>query len=124
MTKPLAMLVHDKATPGTLLARKFGDLDYRVVILADPALLAATVAQERPMIVVADLTSRRGDVLAAITALLAEEGTAHVAVIAYTAREDERLRENALKAGIKILATDATVVPHLEQFVEHALLVE
>lgn len=33
------------------------------------------------------------------------------------------MREAALQAGVKILATDATIVPHLPQFVEHALLV-
>lgn len=121
MTKPLAVLLHEKSMPGSKLASKFEELDYRVVTVTDPVELAAVARRERPMLVVADLTSRRGDVLAAIGALQAEETTSHIPVLAYTPREDEKLREAALKAGVKILATDATILPHLPQFVEHAL---
>ena len=119
--KPLAVLLHEKLMPGSKLVSKFEDLDYRVVTVMDPGELAMVARRERPMIVVADLTSRRGDVLAAIGALQADETTAHVPVLAYAPREDEKQREAALKAGVKILATDATILAHLPQFVEHAL---
>jgi CheY-like chemotaxis protein len=124
MTKPLALLLHEKLMPGSQLANKFEELDYRVVTLSDPAQLADYVRVEMPMIVVADLSNRRGDVLAAIAAMAGETATAHVPVIAYSAREDEKQRESALKAGVKILATDATITPHLPQFLEHALQID
>ncbi len=121
MTKPLAVLLHEKMVPGSKLASKFEELDYRVVTVADPAELPAAARREGPMLVVADLSNRRGDVLAAIEALRADEATSHIPVVAYTAREDEKLREAALKAGVKVLATDTTIVPHLPHFVDHAL---
>lgn len=124
MTHPLALLLHDKMMPGSKLGTKFEELDFRVATLADPAELLATAKREMPMIVAADLTNRRGDVLEAIRALHAEETTAHIPVIAYAAREDDKVREAALQAGVKVMATETTVLPHLAQFIEHALHVE
>ena len=124
MTKPLAVLLHEKMVPGSKLVSKFEELDYRVVTVLDPAELPIVAKRERPMLVVADLTSRRGDVLDAIRALQSDESTSHVPVLAYAAREDEKQREAALQAGVKILATDATILPHLPQFVEHALALD
>lgn len=124
MTKPLALLLHEKLNPGSRLVTKFEELDYRVEVLAEPAELAERARREGPMLIVADLTNRRGDVLAAIGQLLGEESTAHIPVILYAAREDEKLREAALKLGVKVLATDATILPHLNQFIDHALLLE
>ncbi|MBL9136304.1 MAG: hypothetical protein JNK85_10565 [Verrucomicrobiales bacterium] len=124
MTKPLALLLHEKLMPGSQLVNKFEELDYRVVTLSDPGQLPEYVRVEMPMIVVADLTNRRGDVLATIAAMLADEATAHVPVIAYSSREDEKQREAALKAGVKVLATDATITQHLPQFLEHALQID
>lgn len=124
MTKPLALLLHEKMIPGSKLVSKFEALDYRVVTLADPEELAPTASKHMPMLVVADLTNRRGDVLEAVGKMLAQDATAHVPVIAYAPREDEKVREAASKAGIRLLATEAVIVPHLDQFVEAALLVE
>lgn len=124
MTHPLALLLHDKMMPGSKLGAKFEERDFRVVTLADPAELLAVAKREMPMIVAADLTNRRGDVLQAIRALHDEETTSHIPVIAYAAREDDKLREAALQAGVKVMATETTVLPHLGQFIEHALHVE
>lgn len=121
MTKPLALLLHEKLMPGSQLVSRFEERDYRVSTISDPGLLAATALREQPMIVVADLTNRRGEVLAAVADLRAAEGTEHVPVLAYAPREDEKLRESATRAGVTVLATDATIVPHLDHFVEHTL---
>lgn len=124
MTHPLALLLHDKMMPGSKLATKFEELDFRVATISDPAELLPTAQREMPMIVAADLTNRRGDVLEAIVALHAAGATAHIPVIAYAAREDDKLRESALAAGVKVMATETTILPHLAQFVEHALHIE
>lgn len=124
LVKPLALLLHEKLMPGSQLVSKFEALDFRVATIMEPAELAPSALKQMPMLVVADLTSRRGDVLGAIGDMLRQEATSHVPVIAYTGREDEKLRDAALRAGVRILATDATILPHLPQFVEHALLVE
>ncbi|MCC6234306.1 MAG: hypothetical protein IT580_16810 [Verrucomicrobiales bacterium] len=124
MTKPLALLLHEKLMPGSQLASRFDQLDYRVLTLSDPAQLTEVARREMPMIVVADLAHRRGDVLAALASMHSDEALAHIPILAYAGREDEKQREAALKAGVRILATDATVLPHLPQFLEAALLVE
>ncbi len=124
MMNPLVLLLHEKLMPGSQLVSKFETLDFRVSTISEPAELAPAALRLMPMLVVADLTSRRGDVLSSIGGMLAQEATSHIPVIAYAAREEDKVREAALRAGVKILATDATIVPHLPQFVEHALLVE
>jgi CheY-like chemotaxis protein len=121
MTKPLAILLHERVIPGSQVAARFEELEYRVVTVEQPGALLETARREMPMIVVADLTNRQGDVLAAIAALRTEAATAHVPVVAYGVREDERQRAAARAAGVKVLATESTIVPHLLQFVEHAL---
>ena len=121
MKKPLAVLLHEKLMPGSQLASKLEELDYRVLTLLDPADLAETVRREQAMVVLADLSNRRGDVLRAVASLQRDTATAHVPVIAYAAHEDEKQRESALQAGVRVMATDATILPHLPQFLEHAL---
>ena len=124
MTKPLALLLHEKPLPGSRLGPRLEELDYRVVSLTEPAELPEKARTSMPMIVLADLTNRRGDVLAAVAAMRADTATAHVPVLAYAAREDEKQREAALKAGVTVLATDATILPHLEHFLTQALHIE
>lgn len=121
MTKPMALLLHEKLMPGSQLVSRFEERDYRVATVSDPGQLAAAALQHQPMLVVADLTSRRGDVLAAIRDLRATEATLHVPVLAYTLHEDEKVRDAATQAGVTVLATDATIIPHLDHFIEHAL---
>lgn len=124
MMNPLALLLHEKLMPGSQLVSKFETLDFRVATIAEPAELAPTALRLMPMLVVADLTSRRGDVLSAIGEMLRQGATSHVPVIAYAAREEDKVREAAERAGVRILATDATIVQHLPQFVEAALHLE
>ncbi|MBX3747693.1 MAG: hypothetical protein KF833_20480 [Verrucomicrobiae bacterium] len=124
MMKPLALLLHEKPVPGTQLRNKLEGLEYRVATVSDPRDLVTTATREMPMVVVADLTNRQGDVLAAVAAMRVNEATSHVPVIAYGPREDGQQRETALAAGVKVMATEATIVPHLAQFLEHALQLE
>lgn len=121
MTKPLALLLHEKLMPGSQLVSRFEERDYRVTTLMEPGQLVDAALKEQPMIVVADLTNRRGDVLAAIRELRAAEATVHVPVLAYYPREDEKFRDAATEAGVTVLATDATILPHLDHFIEHTL---
>ncbi len=121
MTKPLALLLHEKMAPGAQLGSKLEALDYRVQILADPSELAARARAEMPMIVFVDLANRRGDVLGAVSSVRADDAIAHVPVVAYASREDERQRETAVQAGVNLLATETTLLQHLPQFLEAAL---
>lgn len=122
--KPLALLLHERLLPGSKLAGRFDELQYRVRTLADPARLVAEARAGKPMVIVTDLAQRRPEVLAAVAELHAQPDTAHIPVIGYLARDDEAARREAAGAGIKVVATDTTVVGHLPQFLELALHVE
>ncbi len=124
MTKPLALLLHEKPLPGSQVASRFAEMEYRVVTLAEPDALLETARREMPMIVVADLNHRWREALAAIKGLRSASDTSHLPVLGYAAREDGELCEEALGAGVKIVATDAMVVHHLPQVVEQALQVD
>jgi hypothetical protein len=121
MIKALALLLHEKLIPGSQVGARLEELDYRVITIEDPVRLAETARREMPMIIVADLTNHRGEVLAGIAETLADPATAHVPVVAYGIREDEKQRQLARDAGVKVLATEATIVAHLPHFLEHAL---
>lgn len=124
MSKALVLLLHEKSMPGSQVATRLEGLDFRVKVMADPGELVTRAREEKPMLVVADLMNHRGDVLAAVTALRADGETTHVPVIAYAGREDEKQRATALKAGVTVMGTDATLLLHLPQFVEAALHVD
>jgi PleD family two-component response regulator len=121
VTKPLALLLHDRLLPGTRLAGQLEELGWRVLTLAEPAALPAQAAGGRAMVVVADLGRHRAEVLDAVRALHAQPATAHVPVIGYLPREDGPSRGEAEAAGICLVATDGTIVLHLAQFLERAL---
>lgn len=120
-TKPLALLVHEKLMPGSQLASQFEELEYRVVTLPDPGILLETARKEMPMLVVVDLTHRRREILVAVQNLREDPATAHVPVLAYVGRDEEKIRDEAIRAGVKILAAEAAIVLHLQQFVDQAL---
>lgn len=124
MTKPLALLLHERLLPGSRLAGRLEELGWRVATLADAAALPGQAAAGRAMVVVADLGQRRGAVLDAVRALHAQPGTAHVPVVGYLPREEPAARAEAEAAGVCLVATDATVVLHLAQFLERALDIE
>jgi CheY-like chemotaxis protein len=121
MMKPLALLLHDNTMTGSRLAGLFEGLDYRVATLRDPGELTAVARKEMPMLVVADMANRQGDSAAAIAALRADPGTAHVVVIAYAGRDQEDLRQAAARAGAHLATTDVAISQHLPQLLEQAL---
>jgi len=65
MLQPLAIVFYERLMPGSQLVNRLQDLNYRVLALNNPALLAATVRREMPLLLVADLAAR-GDVCGAV----------------------------------------------------------
>lgn len=122
--KPLALLLHERLFPGSKLAARLEELQYRVLTVADPAQLATLARAEKPMVIVADLAHRRPAVLTAVGELHRQADTAHIPVIGYLTRDDEGARREAAEAGVRVVTTDATVVAHLPQFLELALHLE
>jgi len=124
MTKPLALLLYDKPSPGSQLANCLQDLGYRTHTLAHPGQLVEEAEQAKPMIVIADLVSRKADVCLAVQRLKANPTTAHVPVIAFADAEHAEYAQNAEAAGATLVVTDVTILMHLPQFLERALVLE
>lgn len=124
MTQPLALVVYEKILPGTQLVNRLQDLHYRVQVVTDADTLVACAQQEKPMLVLADLTSSRQNVCAAIGQLRQTPGTNHIPVIAFAPEDAEDLKQAALAAGAVLATSEAAILNHLPELLEQALRVE
>jgi CheY-like chemotaxis protein len=123
MTQPLALVFYEKLLPGSQLVNRLQDMNYRVQAVNDTASLLRNAQTEGPMLVVADLTSKRDDVCQAIAALRADAATQHVPVIAYAAEQAAELLAAAQKAGATLVVSEGTIVNYLPQLLNQALQV-
>jgi CheY-like chemotaxis protein len=121
MTQPLALVLYEKLLPGTQLVNRLQDLGYRVLTAPGVNALAACAEQEKPMVVLTDLSSSHGNVPDAIAQLRHNPATSHLPVIAFAEEKEAATRAAAEKAGANVVVTDAAIVSHLEQFLERAL---
>lgn len=122
MTRPLTLLLYERLMPCGPLVNRLEDRGYRVQSLADPARLIATCEAEKPMLVIADLEPRQSQVCDVIARLRHNEATAHLPVIALvSAAHHAALQEKALAAGATLVVQDATILQHLDQFLQQAL---
>ena len=124
MTQPLALVLYEKLLPGTQLVNRLQDLNYRVQTVGDAALLVECAEQAKPMVVLADLESRRNNVCQAISRLKANPATQHLPVIGFGADGNEALRDQGKAAGVNLVASDAALLSHLPQLLEQALHVD
>lgn len=124
MTQPLALVVYEKLLPGTQLVNRLQDLHYRVQAVGDADTLCACALQEKPLLVLADLTSATRNVCAAINALRQTPGTDHIPVIAFGPEDAAALQQAALDAGAVLATSEAAILNHLPELLEQALHVE
>jgi CheY-like chemotaxis protein len=106
--------------PGSQLANRLRDLNYRVLTLDNAARLAATVQRETPLLLFVDLTTP-GDVCETIAKLKAEPATNHLPVIAFAPDSDSAALAAAQKAGANFAVADTAIISHLPQLLEQAL---
>ncbi|MDQ6631502.1 MAG: hypothetical protein M3Y82_07065 [Verrucomicrobiota bacterium] len=124
MTKPLALVFYENLLPGSQLANRLQDLGYRVVTIHDVDLLAERAVQEKPLLVITDLSSRKADVCQAIEKLKKNPATTHLPVLAFVKGENFQLQEAARLAGATLVAGDIAILEQLPQLLEQALEVE
>jgi PleD family two-component response regulator len=124
MTQPLALVVYEKLLPGSQLVNRLQDLKYRVQSIADPERLPECAEQVKPMLVMADLDTKREAVFAAVTRLRENATTRHLPVIGFCAETATDLHEAAQKAGVTLIASEVAILNHLPQFLDQALQVE
>ena len=123
MTQPLALVFYEKLLPGTQVVNRLQDLKYRVLAVNDLGALLSSAQTEGPMLVVADLESKRGDVCRVIAALKADAATQHVPIIAFAGEQAKELQAAAQKAGATLVVGEAAITNYLPELLNQALQV-
>jgi CheY-like chemotaxis protein len=76
--------------------------------------VADLVRKERPMVLIAQLGLRHGDICGVIAELKKDPAVAHVPVIGFTSTKDKKLQDAAVKAGAKLVAADSAILDQLD----------
>lgn len=124
MTQPLALLFYYNLLPGTQLVNRMQDLGYRVQIVSDPSKLVAQALQEKPIVVVADLSAQRNDLFSAIRELRDAAATQHIPVLAYARQADDAVQAAARTAGANLVALEDGLLAQLPQLLDQVLAVD
>ncbi|PAW89132.1 MAG: hypothetical protein B9S33_03780 [Pedosphaera sp. Tous-C6FEB] len=124
VTSPLALLLYERLLPGSALGNKLRDQGYRIQHLTEAANLVTTAEQERPLVVLVDLEIKKSDPFAAIKALKANAGTAHLPILAFSSPRHELLQADALAAGATLIASDEAILAQLARMLDQAMAVE
>ncbi len=124
MTQPLALVLYERLLPGSQIVNRLQDLNYRVQTIADTGVLVECAEQAKPLLVLADLESTRSNVSQAIGRLRKNPATKHLPVIAFGADNAPGLTDAAQAAGVTLIVSEAAILNHLSQLLDHALQVE
>ena len=123
MTQPLALVYYEKLMPGSQLANKLRDLNYRVQAVNDLASFRSCARGERPLLAIVDLTGGEA-VCSAIAALKTDAATNHIPVIAFAAEGAAQLLDAAQQAGAKLVVSETTIANYLPELLNQALQIE
>lgn len=124
MTNPLAIVVYEHLLLGSQLVNRMRDLGYRVIAVTDPSTLVAQADKEKPLVVLADLDSKKNDLCAILGQLRANPATQHVPVLAFCQQANTKLADAAHAAGATLVAGEDAILPQLPQLLEQVLQVE
>ena|SRR2546423_864246 len=124
MTEPLALVLYERLLPGSQLVNRLQDLHYRVQTLAEPDQLTQCAEQAKPLIVLADLQSSKDNVCDAVKKLKQNSATRHLPIIGIVNENAEKLKADAVSAGVTLVVSDVAILNHLPQLLNQALEVE
>lgn len=124
MTQPLAIICADNMAFGNKLAHRLQELGYRVMGVTDRTQLVNTARTSSPLVVISELRSRNGDPLSSIRELKNDETTRHIPILAYTPASSESHHNEALAAGVSLVAMESGILLQLPQLLETVLAVE
>jgi CheY-like chemotaxis protein len=123
MTQPLALVFYEKLMPGSQLANKLRDLNYRVLTASNPTAFHSCARDERPLVAIVDLAG--GDaVCSVIAALNADAATRHIPVIAFAGKNAVEMMEKAGETGAELAVSEAAIANHLPELLNQALHME
>lgn len=124
MTKPLALVFYDNLIPGSQLINRLQDLGYRVLSFHDGYLIEDQAEREKPLVILADLSSKKHDVCTALKKLRENPKTRHVPVLAFTSEENSDLEKKAHESGATLVANAAAILDQLPMLLAQVLEVE
>ena len=124
VNEPLALLLCERGLIATPLAQRFEGLRYRLLTISKSTELTATVATEKPMVILADMDARLETVLNALAELRANPATAHSPVIGFAREVDDATQATAVSRGATMVVTEAAILSHLPQLLERALEIQ
>ena len=120
----MAIVFYEKLLPGQQLVNRLQDLGYRVQVVTKAADLAEQVGQQKPMLLVAEFPVGKPLVGDAITALRQDPGTAHVAVLIYTAGANPELQKTARAAGANLTVSERGILDQLPELLDQVLRID
>ena len=118
--QPLAIVFYERLRPGSQLVNRLQDLNYRVLAVNNPALLAATAKRETPLLMFIDLEAR-GEIYGSIEKIRSDAATSHLPVVAFAPDSKTELLAAAQKAGANLTVGESALSGHLETLLEQAL---
>jgi DNA-binding response OmpR family regulator len=117
--QPLALIYYQNLLPGSTLANRLRDLNYRVHAAGNLAELVSVAQSEGPMVVLMDVTGEGEEAFDSLRKLRSDSRTTHVPILAFT--DAEPRQEAARAAGATLAASDAAMNSHFEQLLEQVL---
>jgi CheY-like chemotaxis protein len=124
MTKPLALVYYENLLPGSQLVNRLQDLEYRVQVVAEPAMLERVAEAERALVIVVELASTKADMQEILRHFRENPATQHIPVLAFTSSREKKRPASPEGSGATIVASDAAILSQLPQLLEQALAVE
>jgi len=124
VTKPLAIVFYEKLLPGSRIGHQLADLGWRVLEVKLASDLLPQVRSQRPVLIVAEVALRTGDLLPVIAELKRLPETSHVPILGYGDPKNQKLVDAALLAGVRLMAAEAGLFDQLPQLLEHVLAVD
>ena len=124
MTQPLALLCYERLLPGSQLANRLRDLDYRVQMADSINRLVVQAEEEHPLVVLIDLATRDAEICAVIRELRANPTTNHIPVLAFSGQENRQIQDSARLAGATLIADDQAILQQLPQLLNKVLEVD
>ena len=121
MMKPLALVFYERLLPGSQLANRLTDLGYRVQTTEEAALIVETARQQKPIVLLMDLITRRANICEIIKEVRRNEETSHLPIIGFAAQNNPQIQDEAVKAGATLVAIDDALLPQLPHLLEQAL---
>ena len=115
---PLILLVEDNELNRDMLSRRLVRKGYEVAVAVDGAQGVALAKEQKPALILMDMSLPVLDGWEATRQLKADETTAHIPIIALTAHAMSEDRENALSAGCDDYDTKPVELPRLLEKIE------